>query len=333
MKSWLYHLLIAIVFVLIGWFGNVAYNLPKSSKNPIAEARPTPLAKYSIEKLSKAKVETPELAVGKILKDGKKFTSYEFSFDFDPTLTNQPKKKVSGLINIPVGAGPFPVIVMFRGYVDQKSYSTGEGTQHAAEFFAGNGFITVAPDFLGYGDSDSEAQNVFEARFQTLTTAMETLEAAKTINLWDKTNMFIWAHSNGGQIALSALETTGAKYPTVLWAPVSKPFPYSILYYTIEADDGGKALRRELANFEKDYDTDIFSLTRYLNLIKAPIQINQGTADAEVPFEWSGDLETSLKAATVSATLIKYPGADHNMTPGWTDAVQNNLSFYKANLH
>ena len=36
----------------------------------------------------------------------------------------------------------------------------------------------------------------------------------------------------------------------ILWAPVSKPFPYNILYYTDEAEDRGKWLRGEIAKFE-----------------------------------------------------------------------------------
>ena len=161
---------------------------------------------------------------------------------------------------------------------------------------------------------------------------METLKSISEIQNWDKKNAFIWAHSNGGQIALTTLEITGVTFPTVLWAPVSKPFPYSILYYTDEADDGGKSLRKYLAVFEQTYNTDLYSLSRYINQIKAPVELNQGTADTEVPVKWSEDLEKNLKEATVSATLIEYPGADHNMRPAWNEVVQNNLKFFNDHV-
>lgn len=331
MKNWVSYLLLILVFTLIGWFANVAYNLPRGS-NPIAEIRPTPLAKYTIENLSRAKVNPSQIVIGKVLKDNPKFVTYEFTFSFDPTLATGPQKTVSGAINIPKGEGPFPLIVMFRGFVDPTKYFIGEGTAPSAKVFAQNGFITVAPDFLGYGDSDNEARDVFESRFQTFTTAMETLKSVTTIKEFDQKNLFIWGHSNGGQITLTTLETTGVAYPTVLWAPVSKPFPYSILYYTDEASDSGKFLRRELAAFENDYDTDLYSLTNYLGLIKAPIQLNQGTADDAVPIAWSDLLAKELETASVSATYIKYPGADHNMQPSWNLAVQNSLQFFKDHL-
>ncbi len=325
-----YYFLIAIIFVLIGWFANTAYHLPRSS-NPISQVRPTPLLKYTIENLGKADIKPAEIQIGKILKEDPKFTSYEFTLTFSPDLSKE-TKTTSGLINIPKGTGTFPVVVMFRGYVDPTEYFIGNGTKASAEYFASNGFITIAPDFLGYGDSDREAENVFESRFQTFTTAITTLKSVTSIKQWDGKNIFIWGHSNGGQIALTTLEITGATYPTVLWAPVSKPFPYSILYYTDDASDGGKFLRRELSNFENDYDTDLYSLTKYLGNIKAPLQLNQGTADASVPLAWSDLLAKDLESANVDVTYIKYPGANHNLTPGWNQAVENALNFYKKHI-
>jgi dipeptidyl aminopeptidase/acylaminoacyl peptidase len=251
----------------------------------------------------------------------------KFSPDFSDSF-----KTTSGVVNIPVGSGPFPVIVMYRGFVDQTQYSIGEGTQPAATVFAQNGFITVAPDFLGYGDSDKESSDVFESRFQTYVTAATVLKSVNSIKGWDRKNIFIWAHSNGGQIALTTLEITGVNYPTALWAPVSMPFPGSILYYAYEADDQGKYLVSQLAGFEDTYDTNLFSLTNYLDKIKAPIQLNQGTADSEVPYWISDTLNQNLKTATVSAAYIKYPSNDHNMRPNWNDAIENNLSFYNSHV-
>lgn len=328
-----YYLLIPVVFAAVGWFANVAYNLPRSS-NPIAQVKPTPLDKYTIENLSKAKISPISIKVGEVLKIDPRFTSYKFSFSFDPTLADGAEKKVSGLINIPKGRGAFPLIVMLRGYVDQELYKTGMGTQRAGEYFARNGFITIAPDFLGYGESDSEAKDIFESRFQTYTTALVLLKSlnGSTVQPFEYSAVGIWAHSNGGQIALTALETSGANYPTVLWAPNSAKFPYSILYYLDEAPDNGKLVITKLSEFMSTYDVSKYSFSNYLARIKAPIQLNQGTADAAVPSNWSTLLDKNLKEASVSATYIKYPGADHNLNPSWQSAVENSLSFFKLHL-
>lgn len=327
MKKVIVWLLIAATFILIGWFGNTLYHLPKNS-NPIAQIKPTPLLKYTIENLSQVNFPEEQIVIGNVINDTPKFTSYEYSMEFSPDLTEN-LKKTSGLINVPKGNGTFPVIVMFRGFVDQKIYTTGVGTQPSAKVFTENGYITVAPDFLGYGSSDKESSDVFESRFQTYVTAVETLKSVNSIDKWDRKNIFIWGHSNGGQIALTTLEITRVAYPTVLWAPVSMRFPASILYYIGDTEDGGRYLVSQLADFFDTYDAEKFSLTNYLSLIKAPIQLNQGTSDTAVPYWLSDNLYTQLKEATVAATYIKYPGNDHNMRPNWNGVIDNNLEFFK----
>jgi len=333
-KTGLY-VLISVVFILIGWFANTAYHLPKNS-NPIAQIKPTPLLKYTIENLSTTNFETSKIEIGEVLLESPKYISYKYTMKFSPDFSAN-IKTISGMINIPKGNGSFPVIVMFRGFVDQKIYTTGIGTKPSAKVFAENGFITVAPDFLGYADSDIEATDIFESRFQTYVTAAVTLKSISnpaftqtTAGKWDEKNIFIWGHSNGGQIALTTLEIMGVNYPTVLWAPVGRPFPASILYYIDEADDGGKLIIGKLSEFNETYDTGKYSLINYLDKIKAPIQINQGTGDMAVPYWWSDQLVTKLKKDAIDITYKKYPGADHNLVPSWNTAIENSLLFFNS---
>jgi uncharacterized protein len=330
MKKIFPYLSLAVVFVLIGWFANTAYHLPKNS-NPISQIKPTPLYKYSIDSLSAATFKPSEIVVGDVIKDNAKYTSYKFMIKFSPDMSSN-LKTTSGMINVPKGAGTFPVIVMYRGYVDQKQYVTGAGTAPSGAVFASNGFITVAPDFLGYAQSDTEAGDIFESRFQTYVTAATILKSLNSIKEWDGKNIFIWGHSNGGQVALTTLEITGVDYPTVLWAPVSKSFPNSILVYSDQADDQGKLIVEKLAEFFDTYDVTKFSLTGYLDKIKAPIEINQGTADTSVPYWWSDSLVKTLKTNKADITYLKYPGADHNLNPSWNQAVNASMLFFKSHL-
>lgn len=281
--------------------------------------------------MSKTSFPKTQIKIGKKIKGHNTFTSYEFTHKFAPALDNNLKKE-SGVINLPNKERKYPVVVMIRGYVDPNIYTMGEETQHAGEFFAQNGFITIAPDFLGYGNSDKEAKNVFESRFQTYTTILSLLNSLPTIKEFYQKNILLWGHSNGGQIALTILAITGKDYPTTLWAPVSKPFPYSILYYTDNSDDGGKFLQRELSKFEEIYDPDLYSVSKYFDKIKAKIQLHQGTADNAVPVSWSNNLTKTLKDLNIRITYYTYLGADHNLTPSWDLVVSRDLQFFKNNL-
>lgn len=302
-----------------------------------------PLDKYTFERLKKKQFAASSITIDKKIKDEDTFTSYLFYFTVD-------QKKISGLLNVPktksnladAEGGTYPVIVMFRGFVPKEKYTIGEGTRHSAEVFAQNGFITLAPNFLGYGKSDNPSSDSMEERFQTYTTALsllssssylnQALEKIKEVNVQaDPQKIGIWGHSNGGHIALSVLAISGKNYPTVLWNPVSKSFPYSILYFTDEFDDHGKALIRVIADFEKDYDAEKYSPPNYYKWINAPIQLHQAVEDEAVPIKWSNQLVETLEKLKKEVAYFTYLGEDHNFSKGsWSTIILRSISFYKS---
>lgn len=296
-----------LIVVVGGSWGWGEYNKPKV----VEVKKEYPLLKYTIETLGKRTYDS-QIVLDEEVSPG----TYKFHFDSDG-------KNVTGLAHIPSECGKCTVIAQFRGYAEVSGYESGYGTRHSAEYFSKNGFISLAPDFLGYGESASPSADVFEARFETYTTALNLLAA---IEKWDKTKgIGIWGHSNGGQIALTALEASGKEYPAVLWAPVSAPFPYSILYFIDETGDRGKLLRKELAKFEKDYDVEQFSLVNYLDRIKAPVLLQQGTVDESVPYKWNRGLAKKIKAE-----YVEYPGSDHNLVPNWSEVVRKDVEFFRG---
>jgi dipeptidyl aminopeptidase/acylaminoacyl peptidase len=332
MKKFVIYFLLTIILVSFGWLSNSFYQNYASNPVIINPVIPKPLEKYTFENLAISKPEEVNIQIEEVIIEENDFTSYLFSLEFKPSLQNKEIKKTTGQLNIPTGKGKFPIIVMFRGYVDQEIYETGIGTRKSAAVYAQNGFITIAPDFLGYADSDVQAENIFESRFQTYTAALSILKSLDSISAWDGTNIFLWGHSNGGQIALTILEITGNNYPTVLWAPVTKPFPYSILYYTDESEDKGKYIRRELAKFENLYNVEDFSIENYLERINAPIQLHQGTSDNAVPLSWTNEFADILDGLDKEVSYYKYLGANHNMVPVWDTVVGRNLVFFNKYL-
>lgn len=334
MKKVIAVILIAAGVAAISTFFILNNSSRQNILSPLGQITEKPLEKYSFDRLKNRIPAAGNMEIGNQLKTGGAFSSYLFYFETE-------RKKVSGMLNVPAKPGKHPVLVLLRGFIDQKIYTTGEGTRRDGEIFAQNGFITLAPDFLGYGQSGSPSANPVEERFQTYTTVLDLLSSLPSLNqaliaikdinvIPDISRAGLWAHSNGGQIALSVLAITGKHYPTVLWAPVSKPFPYSVLYYTDEFDDRGKALRRVVAGFEKDYDSDKYTFTNYMDWINAPIQLNQGTADEEVPEKWSDQLARELKGKGKDVAYITYPGEDHNFSRGsWDLIIQRNIEFYR----
>lgn len=326
MRNILIGILLGILLSIGIYYGKKGiqnYISSQQTVSPIGKIFEKPLTKYTILNLSARQYTGSRIVLDEPIATTSAYTKYIFHFTSDG-------KKVTGIATIPSGNN-LPVIVQFRGYVDRENYYPGEGTEHSAEVFAQNGFISLAPDFLGYGGSDMPSGHVFEERFETYTTALNLLASVGTLPAADRSRVGIWGHSNGGQIALSVLEILGRPVPATLWAPVTKPFPYSILYYTDDADDHGKLLRKELAKFEEDYDVELYALTKYLDRLVGPMQLHQGGVDSAVPQTWSDAFVKALGDKREMEYFV-YPGADHNMAGAWNTVISRDITFFKKYL-
>lgn len=321
-----------------------------------------PLLDYTLKNLQSRRYNSSQIQIIKEIEDFPEYTSFLFSYT---TLG----RKMTGLLNLPKQELPTnpPIIVLVRGYVPIEIFKTGVGTKNAASAFARAGYITVAPDFFGYGESDPEPDDTWLARFEKPIAVIELIENIKKTGVPIEPdnskkivseNLGIWAHSNGGQITLSVLEILGTKIPATLWAPVTAPFPYSILFFSDEDSDEGQSFRLKTAQFEQLYNALDFSLTQYLHRLTGPLLLHQGMADDAVPFTWSDKFYarihqenerrlkiTTEKEASKSATLenaeilepikieyFKYPNTDHNMSPSWNTAIQRDLAFFEKEL-
>ena len=294
------------------------------------------LKPYSFENLKKRTILPTEISLEKTLEDNSLFTSYLFSYSSEG-------RKITGAANIPKKKNQYPLAILMRGFVDPQKYDTGIGTRNMANFLAQNSFITLAPDFQGYGGSDPDYPDQLQARFSRPINILVLLNSLENLNQTltqsnlatvDPQKIVFWGHSNGGQIALSVLEITGRPIPTSLWAPVSTPFPESMLYFTPEMEDEGKSLKELVANFQKNYDPKDYSITTYFDEISAPIILHQGTADEAFPPVWSDNLFEALKNLGKNIVYYQYPGENHNFTRGSSNlARQRDLSFFKKHLH
>lgn len=384
-KYWL--LLFSIILVVTAgavWYWRhtqepVSLVAPFIRDNGLLEA---PLQQYAIPRLAQRTYQPSQITIEEELNSNDDFTSYVFSYQ---TLG----KKMTGQLNVPNSLSDgqsAPVIIMLRGYVPPEIFETGVGTRNGAAYFARNGFITLAPDFFSYGGSDPEPSDTWQARFEKPISVIELIRtvqaqpipAPPTTTIGETENLTtspstrqittsavgLWGHSNGGQIALTTLEILSEPIPTTLWAPVTAPFPYSILFFSDEYPDEGKETRKYVSLFEKEYDIFDFSLTQHLNRLTGPLQLHHGTADEAALKVWSDEFldkitvennrRQKLRAAqaTTSAGLDAdaleatgnqlvepidvtyhiYPGADHNLQPGWDTVVARDLEFFRTYL-
>jgi len=315
-SKWVKLLIIVIILGIISYF-----LWPKRVINPLADVqfRQKSLEKYDFDALVKRQGVASEIKISDKIID-KKGREIRFMSD---------GKWISGMMNYhPEKSSLSPVIIMIRGYAEKEGYYPGSGTWKVADELAKNGYATISLDFLGYGNSEADSPDVLEARFHKVIEVLDLIQSVKQLSWVDKDKIGIWAHSNGGQIALSVLEISGEKYPTVLWAPMTLPFPQSLIDTADEGEDKQKAI--DFVNkFQKYYDSRRYAFENYYEWINAPILIQQGTADSQVKVEWQQSLQSRLKEFGKKSELIIYNGADHNMKGSWNDVVKRDIEWYR----
>ncbi|MFZ5366577.1 MAG: alpha/beta hydrolase family protein [Patescibacteria group bacterium] len=320
-------LLVLLFFLVLGALVALLLNQPQKLLSPFVgvSEKPKILEKYSFENLRRREYQGSEIKLEKVIKEESAYTSWLFSYLSDG-------KKITGMANLPKRKGKLPVVVMLRGYVEDEVYFTGLGTRKAAGFFAENGFITLAPDFLGFAGSSPSSLDILEARFYRPVEVLNLLASVKTLAKADPEKIFLWGHSNGGQIALSVLEISQKPYPTTLWAPVTRGFPQSVLDYMGELDDQGKKVKAAIEEFLKIYNPEKFSITNYFADIQAPLQVHQGMADEYIKTGWIDEFVSRMESLDKKVTYFKYPRNDHNLKQSWDLVVARDLEFFRKNL-
>lgn len=268
-------IVITILGVSVALFGFFYIRNDKEMVSPgsgVREKTEKPYDKYSFERLVAREDKPSKIEIGREIASTAEYGSYVFYYTSEG-------RRISGQLNLPNLSRLMGVVVMARGYVEKDGYTIGTGTRNAAAVYARNGYITLAPDFSGYGESETEDTNALGARLVKPVEILDLIASLESLPQADLNKVYLWGHSNGGQIMLSVAEVLGQRLKVkgtsgqarvlgaTLWAPVSKPFPYNILYYTDEADDQGKWLRGEIAKFESEYDVYNYSIDKYLEWI------------------------------------------------------------------
>lgn len=336
-------ILAAIILAVISFyfFSNNAttktrdlFHLPSQTE----KTQTLPLSKYAVPMLLEADFTPSAITLADSLDLG--IAPQARQFFFSDSFARD--KRISGTITLPPAPGTYPVLLLLRGWADEEIYYSGYGTKNAAAYFAQNGYITVAPDFLGYADSDPYADSPIEARFQTYTAAITLYSSLGNLNTAlsgaglnysiNPEKVGVWGHSNGGQISLALLAVTGDPIPTTLWAPVTIPFPDNIVHYAADQDDRGALIRNLVHDFKSSYDESVFTPTNYLDRITAPMLLHQGTADDAVPVEWNDDFSKKMDSLGKDVIYHVYPGVDHNMRPSWGTVIRRDVEFFNAYL-
>ncbi|MBK9009150.1 MAG: dienelactone hydrolase family protein [Anaerolineae bacterium] len=335
--------------------------VPLPTDTPLPSPTPTIeeiIYPYTIEGLRQHEYQSGEVRILETLTETDKYTAYLIDYPSDG-LT------ITGVMQIPKGEGPFPVIVMNHGFYARSIYTSGDGTDRSSVFLAERGYITLASDYRSWGGSD-----VGESLFYSglAIDVINLLNAIPSIPQADATRVGMWGHSMGGGVTMKVLTILGGRVaPSDSEGRIETTVKAAVLYSSVSADHAdviarwGNGCLGDIAAGEQllgcnsadvvplelpnsllnafhnaPSDSELMKSVSpifHLDSIDAPIQIHYGSNDGLVysgtPPEWSIKLDQALRDAGKDVELFRYEGEGHSFVgQPWFDFMIRVVDFF-----
>lgn len=316
---------------------------PDPSPSPKETASPTPAAGEETGRAPVNPVSLPALfedekydggglRVGQMLAQTDTYTKYFVSYRSDGL-------RISGILDVPRGKGPFPALVLAHGYIDPEIYVNGQGLMREQDWLARAGYVVLHTDYRNHAASSNDPGSERRMRLgYTVDTinAVHALRAAGRVPV-DRERIGLLGRSMGGGVVYNVLATQpGLVDAAVAYAPVSSRTADNFNRW-IRDDPGRDALSDFiLRTYGEPRDNPRFwrevSPRTYFDRITEPLLIHHGTADESCPIRWSRTSQRLLEQAGVDSRLLVYPGEPHAFIADWPLSMRRTVDFFRANL-
>jgi dipeptidyl aminopeptidase/acylaminoacyl peptidase len=289
----------------------------------------------SIEHLGRGEYPGSAITFEQVLEPGSNYNRYYVSYLSE-------ELKIYALMTIPDADPPedgWPVIIFNHGYISPNAYRTTERYVEYVDEIARNGYIVFRSDYRGHDLSEGEARGAYGYPDYTI----DVLNAVASVKAYSDANperIGMWGHSMGGYITLRCMVTTTDIIVGVIWAGVVASYPdlvYNWPGQTYENPELANSWRTTLAAV---YGTpsqnpafwDTISANSYLTELSGAIQLHHGTADVEVPVEFSTKLYQRLARIDIPAELHLYENDNHNLSNSFDQAMGRTIDYFDAYL-
>ena len=309
-------------------------NSAESNKNE--SATPTPsitetvtYSEVSLPALMETEITGSDLVIEKQLGSTSKYTRHAVTYKANG-LT------ISGIMNIPVGEGPFPTLVLGHGYIDPRIYTSGRGLKREQDYLANQGFIVLHTDYRNHAGSDDDPDNSVNLRLGYTIDVIAAALALKNSGLTqvDVNRIGYLGRSMGGGIGYNVATVAPNVFDAiVLYAPVSANYVDNFNKWGRGNPEIENPIIEKHGSPESNPDFWAgISAENFFDRIDDPIMIHHGTNDESCKIEWSQRANDQLIALGKDVTFHIYEGEQHAFGPQWELSMQRSVEFLLKNL-
>jgi dipeptidyl aminopeptidase/acylaminoacyl peptidase len=294
---------------------------------PVQAATPNPL---SMQAFWEQSFIGKDLKLGKVLARTGSYTKYAVTYRSNGF-------RISGIMNVPKGEGPFPLVVLAHGYIDPDIYRTGQGLAREQDYLARKGFIAFHTDYRNHASSADDPNLMRGLRLGYTADVINAANAARASSLAfiDKERISLLGRSMGG----------GIGFNTLVAAP--NVFDSAVLFATVSskaAENTNKWLRNDpvirkeiFAKYGSPEKNPAFweSVSAYTHFdrVADPVLVLHGTADETCPIRWANEAVSRLQELGKDVKYVKYKGAGHTFFGNtWTKSMEESVRFLKRTM-
>ncbi|WP_322920597.1 alpha/beta hydrolase family protein [Nocardioides renjunii] len=304
-------------------------------ESPEAEEPAHPI---SVASLARADLTGGGLRLGAVRERTASWTSYDVTFASTTAGRGTEPLRISGVLNVPTGRGPFPAVVLAHGYIDPSYYVRGQGMTRERGFLADRGFVALHVDYRNHAESTDDPRVETAVRLgysADVIAAARALRSSPDVRV-DPDRIALFGRSMGGGVMLKALAAEpGAFAAGVGWASVS----------SLEAENFAQFQRPDapLAELEAGFrgrhglpaeDPEFWrgvSARPAFGDITEPVLMVHGRFDDTCPPPWARATQQALTRAGVDATLEWYDDG-HAFGPAFVAAMDRTVRFLRARM-
>ncbi len=305
---------------------------PTASPSTTPDPEPAPPHPVSLPALMERPYDGDGLRAGEVLDRTDAYTRYSVTYR-GSGLT------ISGIMNVPEGAGPFPVLVLAHGYIDPAIYTTGRGLRREQDYLARRGYVVLHTDYRSHAGSDDDPQNEVRMRLGYTEDVINAVYAVKrsTLPYLDKGRVGLLGRSMGGGIAYNVLAVQpGLVDAAVVYAPVSSNAVDNFDRW-IRGEPARSALAESIvAAYGSPEDNPAFwagiSPVTYVDRVTEPLLVHHGTADDTCPIAWSEATVAAFTAAGKDVTFLTYDGEPHAFDAAWPESMERTAAFFATHF-
>lgn len=276
-----------------------------------------------------------DIVIERVLDPGVNYNRYYVSYLSDGL-------KIYALMTVPNGQKPptgWPVVIFNHGYIPPAVYRTTERYIAYVDQIARSGYIVFKSDYRGHDRSEGAAGGVYTQPNYSI----DVLNAIASIKRYpdaDRDRIGMWGHSMGGYITLRSMVVAADIKAGVIWAGVVARYPDLFTRWNAGARPTSPSPGSWVYSLQQTYGSvetnpefwRSISANGYVDDLNGPIQLHHGTADHDVPWEFSQMLYDEMLQADKVVEFYTYDGDNHNISVNFNLAMQRTVEFFDRYL-